>query len=316
MDTYGLRDCLESAALTAFRISYTVSVARYLSFKYPADVVDQVLEDDSRDAGSYAGSVAEPGFAPGGVPMPTPGSEAYDDPYTANQPYRRPRRSSFVTSGVMQSPPSPFLPPGSAISIPGRARSDTSSVLSGSPYSSGLGTTPPGVPVSPFSAGMSPVYGTGVGYGSPAGYPASGGYAGSGIGVGAAGLATSYPGAGLAGGVQYVGQPGLGVAGYNVGGAYRGTSPGLGANVGPGSYNPAPPYVGGGGYGVGAGVGAGYGAGGYGGAPYAVPGGTAIPAQPGSTIVIKSRPRRHSHSHRHRSRSRSADGRGDRYERY
>ena len=25
MDTYGLRDCLESAALTAFRISYTVS---------------------------------------------------------------------------------------------------------------------------------------------------------------------------------------------------------------------------------------------------------------------------------------------------
>lgn len=33
MDTYGLRDCLESAALTAFRISYTV---RHPSSPFPA----------------------------------------------------------------------------------------------------------------------------------------------------------------------------------------------------------------------------------------------------------------------------------------
>ncbi|GJE92308.1 hypothetical protein PsYK624_084620 [Phanerochaete sordida] len=269
MDTYGLRDCLESAALTAFRISYTV------------------LQEGAYAGGGYA----DPGYAGGGMPSPI---DSYNDGYSGG--YSRGRRGSFsgVASSLGRRSPSPFLGAGAGIPIPGRARSDSASLLGGSPY---LGSSPSG-----YNAGLAP--------------PAAG-YAGG-----------SYPGPGLQpayGGGYPAGQPYAGpLAGMRAGvntllGGVTGT-PGLGANVGPGSYNPAAGYGAAPGYagtGYGGAYGGGYPASGqYGAAqPYAVPGGTAIPAPAGSTIVIKSRPRRHSHSLHHRSRSR--DGRGEyRYEGY
>lgn len=275
MDTYGLRDCLESAALTAFRISYNV------------------LQEDAFTGGGYGSQgYADPGYAQAS-PI-----EPYGDPYRGSSGYSRSRRYSsssqnaaYGVPNVIPGPPSPYLggaPPGGGIPIPGRARSDSSSVLSGSPY----GTT-----LAPPQAGF-----------------AGGSYPGPGLAPGAgyanAGLAAGYPGAGAPyaqgyGGAGYPGPFAGARAGVNAAlGAVTGT-PGLGANVGPGSYNPAAPY--GAGY---APSGAPYAGGGYpaqqqygGGAPYAVPGGTAIPAPAGSTIVIKSRPRRHSHSRHHRSHS-------------
>ncbi|EKM54450.1 uncharacterized protein PHACADRAFT_258301 [Phanerochaete carnosa HHB-10118-sp] len=298
MDTYGLRDCLESAALTSFKISYAV------------------LEEGAYAGGAYNNaSMTDQGFAPGRMPEP----DSIDDPYVENQSYSRSRRysssapigiqrqPSFSVPNVSRAPPSPFLdttPPMGGISIPGRSRSDgSSSVLSNSPfagalgaspsYASGLGTSPP------YGASASP---SPAGYAASGSYPGSGPGAGGGTGYGGAGLATNYPGSG---GVQYA-NPGGGYGAY----PGAGVNAALGTSVAPGSYIPAgyssaAPYASAGGYGAG-----------YTGGAYSVPGGTVIPAQPGSTIVIKSRPRRHSHSNRHRSRSFDGRSEGSRYERY
>lgn len=254
--------------------------------------------------------MTDPGFAQGRMPEPEPIDDPYQSysrsrRYSSSAPIGIQRQPSFGVPNVVQGPPSPFLdttPPMGGISIPGRSRSDgSSSVLSSSPYAGGLGSSPS------YTSGFRPSspYGAGIGTGAPtAGYAASGSYPSSGMGAGGAGYGAAgglanYPGAG---GVQYA-NPGAGYGAYPGAGA----NAALGTSVGPGSYNynPAAPYAGGGGY-----------AAGYAGGAYSVPGGTAIPAQPGSTIIIKSRPRSHSHSHRHRSRSSDGRTEGARYERY
>ncbi|KIP10910.1 hypothetical protein PHLGIDRAFT_125231 [Phlebiopsis gigantea 11061_1 CR5-6] len=299
VDTYGLRDCLESAALTAFRISYTIL-----------------------QGGDAYGS----GYAPGGsVPMPGSfGGEPYNEPYSQpyDDPYRRTRRHSTSVPMVMQAqsqpgglagggvggfggPPSPYGG-GSPLPIPGRAGSGTSSVgVPGSPYAGGTPqyassgmrrsvspylddrSVPPTVPsygtAQSVGAGV-PLGAPSVGYAGSAGYGAGGGYAQPAYaqqGYAQGGISQSYGGGGLAG--PYGAQQPYAGASYAAGGAYPqagGTYPFPGANPGT----------------VGVEI-----------------DGRVIPAQPGSTIIIKSRPRRSSHRH-HRSRSSEPGAyRDDRY---
>ena len=249
-----------------------------------------------------------------------PYTDPYNDPYAEpyDDPYRRTRRHSTSMPMVMQaqpqapgfagsgvggfgSPPSPYLGGASPMPIPGRAGSGSSVGVSASPYAAGLGTTPPYAPrrsVSPFIGGSIPP--TAPSYASAQGVPIgapSVGYAGS-AGYGAGGyaqpayaqpayapgaLSQSYSGGGLAG--PYGAQQPYAGSGYAAGGAYPQTGGGYafpGANPGT----------------IGVEV-----------------NGRVIPAQPGSTIIVKSRPRRHSTSHRHhRSRSREPGSyRDDRY---
>lgn len=163
MDTYGLRDCLESASMTAFRISYEALGESAAAQPYATGI-----------------TVADP----------------YADPYGSS---RRHRRHSNATPMMMaqQAPPSPYAGSAMPMSIPGRAGSSGSSVMGGSPYIGGgspyrghspLGSTPPyataGLGSSPYGGGM-------VGGMPQAGIAASGGYGGGGYG---AGLSSSYGG--------------------------------------------------------------------------------------------------------------------------
>lgn len=240
--------------------------------------------------------------------------------------------------GLAGGPPSPYG--GSPLVVPGRAASTGSANLLSTPYAAGagLGTTPPQVfrGGSPYGGAAELAPGLGGGYGAGVGYAGSGGSVGAGVGY--AGSAGGYGGAGVAGmagpaasatyampGVGYApgmnGVPGGGAYGggapnarYGAGGAYSGVAyPGGGAGVLGGvraglaaaTGTPMGAVQGGygAGYGGGYGGGAGYGVGGGAGMVNVdVGGGRVIPAAPGSTVVVSSRPRRHSHRH-HRSRS-------------
>ena len=265
---------------------------------------------------------------------------------------QQPEPVGVAGSGVggFNAPPSPYMR-ASPMPIPGRPASDGAGFGVGSSYPGGLGTTPPFAPSSmPISSypnrelDASP-YGVGAGYppaAPPYGAPAS---VGPGVPMGAQGYPSSAgfpggPGAGM--GVQsypsnagYPGGMGAGM-GAGLGGGYAGSygAGGLsrshsGTGLAGATYGTGPVQYAGTGY-----AGAGYPvaqppgyptasntypfpSGGGGGGTIGIQyDGRIIPAQPGSTIIIKSRPRRHSSRH-HRSRSR--DGyrdRRDSYDRY
>ena len=250
------------------------------------------------------------------MPAPTRAPSLVVDPYDYDQPYntshRRSRRHSTSTPVMIQTQQpsmggipnvvqagthSPYPGGHSPIPIPGRTGS-------ASAYSGGLGTTPTYPPPVAGSAGYPGSSPYGIGAAAAPSYVPTGNmpYAGP-ASYGAGGLSQSYTaGSALGGhspvvpqtipgqygaaqpGVQYVSQPGTSYgAGYGAGGAYPGSS----SSIRPAQAIP------------GAGYNTAY-------------GGTVIPAQPGQTIVIKSRPRRHSSSHRHH-RPRSVDYAYERY---
>jgi hypothetical protein len=243
------------------------------------------------------------------MPEPTRSADPYDDPYSGSS-YHRPRRYSTaapimiqpqpsmggggVPSVIQASPPSSYATGSVPMTIPGRAASG------GTTFSGGLGTTPTYPP--PQMSAQYPGRAGSSQYGISAGVPptaptyaTAGGVPYAGSGSYSSGLPQSYNAGSVlnnptptmtaqypAAGGQYGGQPGysgsqaVGGTGYGMGGAYQG------------GMSSVPSQSTGGGYSM-------------------TYGGTTIPAQPGQTIVIQSRPRRHSHSHR-QYRSRSRDG--------